>query len=875
MNFMAASNGGNAMDPDKKGVPWKERVDSWKENIKCNDIVHAEVNNKRNKPEVSHETSSESGERLSSRTPTEATKLYPYRVLIVLRLIILGFFFHLRITRPVEDAYGLWITAVICEICLAVSCILDQLPKWSPINRETYISRLSTRYEGEDYCGLARVDFFLSTEDPAREPPLTTANAILSVLAVDYPTDKVSCYVSDDGAAMLTFESLSETAEFARRWVPFCKEFNIEPRAPEAYFNLKIDYLKEKVKPCFVKKRREMKRGYEEFKVRINALVAKAKKTPEDGWMMQDGTPWPGNNPRNHPGMIQVFLGRTGAQDICGNDLPRLVYLSREKNPGYPHHDRAGSMNALVRVSGVLTNAPYILNMDCTNYINNSKVVREAMCFMMDPQVGPNVCYVQFPLRYHSPDQGDQYVNSNTVFYDMTMKGLDGIQGPMYIGTACVFRRRSLYGYGPPNVRRPFQSLPGWFSAKFSKRRNKRDPSTSPEIYSSQIDAESFELTESETAHLLGDLEGLEKSLGQSPLFISSTFQEDGGLPESTDASSLINEAIHVMRCAYEEKTEWGKEIGWIYGSVTDNIVTSMKMHARGWQSIYCIPSRPAFKGNAATDLPESLRQLLRWALGSMEILLSRHCPLWYGWRSGRLNWLQRIAYINTVFDPLTSIPLITYCFLPAICMLTTKFIVPTLSNYEIMLVGAVFISTVACAFLELKWSEVSIEEWWRSQQFWVIGSVSSSFFAIFQGLLKVLAGIEMKTTTDNANSRRKNSDEADEIRAFQWTNLLILPTTLVIVNFLGAVAGISAAFNSGYRSWGILFEKLCFSLWVVVHLYPFLRGLIGRQNRTPTIVIVWSVLLASIFALLWFRLDPFSMKEKAPTFIQCTFDCT
>lgn len=49
-----------------------------------------------------------------------------------------------------------------------------------------------------------------------------------------------------------------------------------------------------------------MQREYEEFKVRINGLVAKAQKVPEEGWIMQDGTPWPGNNTRDHPGMIQV-----------------------------------------------------------------------------------------------------------------------------------------------------------------------------------------------------------------------------------------------------------------------------------------------------------------------------------------------------------------------------------------------------------------------------------------------------------------------------------------------------------------------------------------------------------------------------------------
>ncbi|KAL2531327.1 Cellulose synthase A catalytic subunit 6 [UDP-forming] [Abeliophyllum distichum] len=38
---------------------------------------------------------------------------------------------------------------VICEIWFAVSWILDQFPKWYPIERETYLDRLSLRYEKE------------------------------------------------------------------------------------------------------------------------------------------------------------------------------------------------------------------------------------------------------------------------------------------------------------------------------------------------------------------------------------------------------------------------------------------------------------------------------------------------------------------------------------------------------------------------------------------------------------------------------------------------------------------------------------------------------------------------------------------------------
>ncbi|KAI3811266.1 hypothetical protein L1987_20985 [Smallanthus sonchifolius] len=172
--------------------------------------------------------------------------------------------------------------------------------------------------EGEP-SQLAAVDIFVSTVDPLKEPPLVTANTVLSILGVNYLVDKVSCYVSDDRASMLSFESLSETSEFARKWVPFCKNYNIEPRAPEWYFAQKIDYLKVKIQPTFVKDRRAMKREYEEFKIHINGFVAKAQKVPDEGWIMQDGTPWPGNNTRDHPGMRLI-----GLKNIFARKLPNM-----------------------------------------------------------------------------------------------------------------------------------------------------------------------------------------------------------------------------------------------------------------------------------------------------------------------------------------------------------------------------------------------------------------------------------------------------------------------------------------------------------------------------------------------------------------------
>ncbi|XP_047948541.1 cellulose synthase A catalytic subunit 7 [UDP-forming]-like [Salvia hispanica] len=837
---------------DRKDLGWKERMDEWKVQQGGNHDQYDELAD----PDMG--IIDEARQPLSRKVPIASSKINPYRMVIVTRLVVLALFLRYRILNPVHDAIGLWLTSIVCEIWFALSWILDQFPKWFPIDRETYLDRLSLRYEREGEPNmLAPVDIFVSTVDPLKEPPLVTANTVLSILAVDYPVDKISCYISDDGASMCTFEALSETAEFARKWVPFCKKFAIEPRAPEWYFAEKVDYLKDKVQPTFVKERRAMKREYEEFKVRINAMVAKATKVPPGGWIMQDGTPWPGNNTKDHPGMIQVFLGQNGGLDVEGHELPRLVYVSREKRPGFQHHKKAGAMNSLIRVAGVLTNAPFMLNLDCDHYINNSKAVREAMCFLMDPQVGKKVCYVQFPQRFDGIDRHDRYANRNTVFFDINMKGLDGIQGPVYVGTGCVFRRQALYGYDPPKGRK----RPKMVSCDCCfRRRNKKIPHGDADVQGFEDDKE-----------ILKSQMNFEKKFGQSPIFVTSTLMVEGGVPPSSSPAALLKEAIHVISCGYEDKTEWGLELGWIYGSITEDILTGFKMHCRGWRSIYCMPKRPAFKGSAPINLSDRLNQVLRWALGSVEIFFSHHSPLLYGHKEGKLKWLERFAYVNTTVYPFTALPLLAYCTLPAICLLTGKFIMPEISTFASLFFIALFLSIFITGILELRWSGVSIEEWWRNEQFWVIGGISAHLFAVIQGLLKVLAGIDTNFTV---TSKASDDEDFSELYAFKWTTLLIPPTTILIINLVGVVAGISDAINNGYQSWGPLFGKLFFAFWVIVHLYPFLKGLMGKQNRTPTIVVIWSILLASIFSLLWVRIDPFILRTKGPDTNKCGINC-
>ncbi|XP_073104613.1 probable cellulose synthase A catalytic subunit 8 [UDP-forming] isoform X2 [Elaeis guineensis] len=856
---------------------WRERLQQWKlsqQTMSCTTRGHEtllKVNDFSPLLEVERdqlERDEELRQPLSRKVSIPSSKINPYRVVMIFQIVALAFFFRYRLVNPVHNAYGLWLTSIICESWFALSWILNQLPKWQPITRITYPERLCLRYNQPGKpCQLACIDVFVTTVDPLKEPPLVTSNTVLSILAVDYPAESVTCYVSDDGASLLTFEALTLTCQFARKWVPFCKKFNIEPRAPEFYFSQKVDYLKYNICPTFAKERRTMKRQYEEFKIEINFLVAKFQNVPCDGWIMRDGSPWPGNNTQNHPGMIQILLGHGGPLDNEGKELPQLVYVSREKHPGYYHNRMAGALNSLVRVSAILTNGMYILNLNCNHYVNNSKAFLEAMCFMMDPNIAKKACYVQFPQRFDGIDTSDQYASHNTIFYDINLKGLDGIQGPFYVGTGCFFNRKALYGYDPPLEPK---------CCRFSWGRPGKKDFADGCVYAPTIHLESNDLgiynmePSSREMENPSPLLSLKKYFGQSPTLIASIIVKDDRFSTSATREDLLKEAIHVISCDYEENTAWGREIGWMYGSLASDILTGLKMHARGWRSIYCMPFLPAFKAIMPISLSDRLNQLLQWAIGSVEILLSRHCPVWYAY-GGKLRLFERIAYINATIYPITSIPLVIYCTLPAVCLITGKFIVPQIGDIGSISLTLLFFSIIATGFLEMRWSSVGTQEWWRSQQLWVIGGLSSHLFAIIYGPMKILMG---KKTNLTVLTEKSVENDLRELCTFRWTSLLISPTTIILINLCAMVSGISSAINSGYGSWGLLFAKLFLSSLVIIHLYPFLKGLVVRQHRMPTVVIVWSLLLAAIFSLLWVRMNPFVTRFTGPNFQECGIYC-
>ncbi|XP_008800063.2 cellulose synthase-like protein D2 [Phoenix dactylifera] len=851
--------------------------------------------------------------------------LSPYRLLVFIRLVVLILFLWWRITHQNPDAIWLWGMSVVCELWFAFSWLLDQLPKLCPVNRSVDLAVLKEKFETPNAknprgkSDLPGIDVFVSTADPEKEPVLVTANTILSILAADYPVEKLSCYVSDDGGALLTFEAMAEAASFANLWVPFCRKHDIEPRNPESYFNLKRDPYKNKIQPDFVKDRRRVKREYDEFKVRVNSLPdsirrrsdayhareeikamksqrenagddpVEAVKIPKATWMA-DGSHWPGTwiNPSpdhsrgGHSGIMQVMLKPPSEEPLYGNNdedelldfaevdirLPLLVYVSREKRPGYDHNKKAGAMNALVRASAIMSNGPFILNLDCDHYIYNSKALREGMCFMMD-RGGDRICYVQFPQRFEGIDPSDRYANHNTVFFDVNMRALDGLQGPVYVGTGCLFRRIALYGFDPPRSK---EHHLGWCSCCLPRKRKKSSAAVASEetqaLRMGGIDEEdmifsTFPKKFGNSNFLIDSIPVAEfqgRPLADHPSIKHGRPPGALTIPRQLLDATTVAEAVSVISCWYEEKTEWGQRVGWIYGSVTEDVVTGYRMHNRGWRSVYCVTKRDAFRGTAPINLTDRLHQVLRWATGSVEIFFSRNNAIF---ASPKMKLLQRIAYLNVGIYPFTSFFLIVYCFLPALSLFSGQFIVQTLNVTFLTYLLIITLTLCMLAVLEVKWSGIELEEWWRNEQFWVVGGTSAHLAAVLQGLLKVIAGIEISFTLTSKSAGDDIDDEYADLYIVRWTSLMIPPITIMILNLIAIAVGVGRTIYSVIPQWSKLLGGVFFSFWVLAHLYPFAKGLMGRRGRTPTIVYVWSGLIAITISLLWVAIDPQSANSQ------------
>lgn len=111
-------------------------------------------------------------------------------------------------------------------------------------------------------------------------------------------------------------------------------------------------------------------------------------------------------------------------------------------------------------------------------------------------------------------------------------------------------------------------------------------------------------------------------------------------------------------------------QVGFMYGSLLEDFLTSLTLHCKGWKSVYLNPPRPQFLGNTTTNLNDLLVHGSRGSQGLVEVGMSKFCPLIYG-PSCRLSLLQTMAYAEFALFPLfEGLAILCFATIPPLCLL-------------------------------------------------------------------------------------------------------------------------------------------------------------------------------------------------------------
>ncbi|XP_038899589.1 cellulose synthase-like protein E6 isoform X2 [Benincasa hispida] len=609
-------------------------------------------------------------------------------------------------------------------------------------------------------------------------------------MAYDYPTEKLAIYLSDDAGSDFTFYALIEASNFAKHWLPFCTKFMVEPRSPEAYFSLH-SALHHRSQEWT-----HMKKLFDEMKERVSSVVEMGKVPKEIRDQYKGFSEWDnGLTKQNHQSIVKIIIDGKNHDDvdIDGCVLPKLVYMAREKRPQHPHHFKAGAMNALIRVSSEISNAPFILNLDCDMYSNNPDTMKECLCFFLDGKSSHDIAFVQFPQYFNNITKNMIYGIPDQVINEIELAGMGGYVAALYCGTGCFHRREALNG------KKYVEDLNG----------------------SVHLDVQ----TKKKVSKPVNELE---------------------------EACKLL------VDCKFENGSQWGKEMGLIYGCAVEDIITGLAIQCRGWRSVYYNPKKKAFLGVAPFSLGAALVQYKRWSEGMFQVFLSKYCPFIYG--HGKIKFGAQMGYcVYLLWAPL-SIPMLYYATIPALCLLQGIPLFPKVTSVWAIPFAYVFVTKNCWSIIEAISCGYTLKAWWNLQRMLLFRRTTAFFFSFIDTVIKQLGFSQTKfAVTAKVAAEDESKRYEQEIIEFGSSDIMCtMIATLAILNLFGLLLGIKnvAAWNLELVSKGLnkfILQTVVCGLIVLINLPTYEALFIRRdKGRLPFSALFKSVTLALLACVIY-----------------------
>jgi len=373
-----------------------------------------------------------------------------------------------------------------------------------------------------------------------------------------------------------------------------------------------------------------------------------------------------------------------------------IGYISREDN----RHAKAGNINNALRE----TTGDLILYLDA-DQIPSPRILLRVLGYFEDPRVA----FVQTPQDFYNVPKNDPFGNDADLFYGPIQQGKDGWGAAFLCGTNVVLRREALIQMGLIYYVKDMQA-----ALKKTLRNAARSARSAAKALKADTGLETMvpakEILQRVQATIREGQQGLRKGLALEQV-ISITESAGDGLSRLIDALAQSRNDLLTILADLEEMSdlaqtpveprqarasrhriernllpaikrqertirelqEAAEQVRLVINieetpmatiSVTEDLATSVRLHALGWKSIF--HREVLARGLAPEDLDATLKQRLRWAQGTIQVM-TRDNPIF---KRG-LSMGQRLQYFTTMYSYFYGFVAFIYLLSPSLYLLT------------------------------------------------------------------------------------------------------------------------------------------------------------------------------------------------------------
>jgi cellulose synthase (UDP-forming) len=414
--------------------------------------------------------------------------------------------------------------------------------------------------------------------------------------------------------------------------------------------------------------------------LRITVQAAIAIEHPHQTWVLDDG------NRAEVRAMAEALGAACIARSADWRDRPR--------------HAKAGNLNnALMSTQG-----EFILFLDA-DQVPSPQILDRTLGYFADPEVA----LVQTQQFFHNVPAADPLGSQAPLFYGPIQQGKDGWNAAFFCGSNAILRREALMRLGVARYvsdleHRVSRALAG--AELILKRARKHlgpDQRGLEDALRSVAEHARSARAELRDGHHLADVTlGFQRQVAAAArvlveLHVQAVAEDMGALTVADPAlnayaiGDIPVEAYVVGEHAMDEDTldrlsrrDWSP-LGAIEAvrllissvdvdredeaqpimpisviSVTEDMATCMRLHAAGWKTVY--HDETLCLGLAPEDLKTMLSQRLRWAQGTMQVLLRENPLVQRG-----LSFGQRLMYLATMWSYLSGFAALIYIAAPVL----------------------------------------------------------------------------------------------------------------------------------------------------------------------------------------------------------------